>query len=188
MISVRENKVHRLKVTLRDVRPTVWRRIEISSTASLADLHDAIQAVMPWLDMHLHEFTIAGATYGPLDDDAPEDCIDEQSVTLTHAVPAGARFTYVYDFGDNWIHDIDCEDIVDAEPGLSYPRCVTGAGAVPPDDVGGTDIYADFVVAMADPNHPEHQQWAEWIGSAWDPGRFSINEANEALRELNVRS
>lgn len=186
MIGVQQNTVHRLKLTLREVRPTVWRRIELASSASLADLHDAIQAVMPWLDVHLHEFTIAGVTYGPADDDADEDCIDEQAVTLADVVPVNARFKYVYDFGDNWVLDLACEALAAAEPGLSYPRCLAGDRAAPPDDVGGASGYADFVAAIADTTHPDHQQWTEWIGDEWDPDRFSINEAHEALRELTV--
>ncbi|WP_431900437.1 plasmid pRiA4b ORF-3 family protein [Nonomuraea sp. bgisy101] len=48
--------VHQLKVTLRGVRPPVWRRVHVPSAANLAELHEAIQVVFGWQQHHLHVF------------------------------------------------------------------------------------------------------------------------------------
>jgi hypothetical protein len=56
--------IHQLKVTLKGIRPPIWRRIQVRSTITLAELHDVIQATMGWYDSHLHEFRVGGTTYG----------------------------------------------------------------------------------------------------------------------------
>jgi hypothetical protein len=53
-----------LKVTLRGMRPPIWRRLEVPIRMSLGLLHDAIQATVGWEDHHLYMFDIAGPSYG----------------------------------------------------------------------------------------------------------------------------
>jgi len=48
--------------------------------------------------------------------------------------------------------------------------------------VGGWSGYADFLDAMADPQHPDHDYLSEWIGGRWDPEFFTLDGANEALK------
>ena len=55
------------------------------------------------------------------------------------------RFVYEYDFGDSWQHEIVLEKILEPEPNVAYPRCIEGARACPPEDVGGIWGYADFL-------------------------------------------
>lgn len=55
--------VHRLKVTLRQVKPPVWRRIEVPSSIKLSDLADVLEAAMGWLGGHLHTFEADGVLY-----------------------------------------------------------------------------------------------------------------------------
>lgn len=55
--------VHQLKVTLRDIRPPIWRRVQVSSNISLAALHDVLQVVMGWENAHLHQFEVGGAHF-----------------------------------------------------------------------------------------------------------------------------
>jgi hypothetical protein len=83
----------------------VWRRLLVPSRSNLADLHGTIQEAFGWMDCHLHEFTVDGVRYG-IDDgegwgDPPRD---ERKARLAKVTPAGARFEYVYDFGDDWTH------------------------------------------------------------------------------------
>ena len=42
-----------LKVTLRDIKPPIWRRLLVPGTMTLGDLHQAIQAAMGWDNDHL---------------------------------------------------------------------------------------------------------------------------------------
>jgi hypothetical protein len=65
---------------------------------------------------------------------------------------------YEYDFGDCWRHEIVLETVSPPEPGIKYPRCIDGARACPPEDVGGVPGFADFVRAIKDPNDPPLQR------------------------------
>lgn len=105
---------------------------------------------------------------------APGDRQDEDP-------PEGERLTYRYDFGDDWDHLITVEKILAPEPGVRYPRCVAGRRACPPEDVGGPWGYQEFLAAMADPAHDDHQHYRDWIGGTYDAAEFSAAEADEAF-------
>jgi hypothetical protein len=66
-------------------------------------------------------------------------------------------FEYLYDFGDSWRHDLRLEAIVLPDPQASYPRCLAGERRAPPEDVGESPGYEDYLEAMADPGHEEHE-------------------------------
>src|SRR5437660_1531725 len=71
--------IYQFKVTILDIKPAVWRRIQVSD-CTLAALHDYIQAAFGWCEEHLHEFEIDGERYGPPppdDMDFGVDWIDE---------------------------------------------------------------------------------------------------------------
>src|SRR4051812_49954929 len=94
-----------LKVTLYGTKPPVWRRLLIPGEMTLGDLHQAIQAAMGWDGGHLHAFDIAGRQYG--DPDSLDEVADEERLTLNKVLNTGvSRFTYTYDFGDNWEHTV----------------------------------------------------------------------------------
>ncbi|MGH9184303.1 MAG: plasmid pRiA4b ORF-3 family protein, partial [Acidimicrobiales bacterium] len=163
-------KVHQLKVVLRGAEPPIWRRLQVPAAMTLADLHRVVQVAMGWEDYHLHQFEIAGVTYG-IDDrqgwgPAPKD---ERRATLDRVARKGTTLTYEYDFGDSWDHDIKVEKVLDAEDGKSYPVCVAGERACPPEDSGGVWGYEVFLAALADPDHDEHDQFLEWVGGEFDP-------------------
>lgn len=174
--------VFQFKVSLLEVRPTVWRRIEVPSTYSFWDLHVAIQDAMGWLDYHLHEFQIPEpgeskpARIGIPDD----DFFDEDDPVLAGwNVPISAYFSaenplaeYMYDFGDGWQHAVKLEDVIPGLPGLRYPICRAGARRCPPEDVGGPHGYHEFLRAIRNPRHEEHDSCLEWVGGAFDPTDF----------------
>jgi hypothetical protein len=91
------------------------------------------------------------------------------------------KFSYTYDFGDNWEHVVLVEKVLDPEPGLHYPRCLAGKRACPPEDCGGPWGYADFLAAIQDPRHKQHEEMTDWIGGEFDPEAFDLDDVNEAL-------
>jgi hypothetical protein len=96
----------------------------------------------------------------------------------------GFKFRYEYDFGDSWLHQVLVEKILPPEPGQDYPVCIKGRRARPPEDVGGMWGYYDFLEAITDPDHEEHESYLEWIGGEFDPQAFDLEEVNQALRTL----
>jgi len=96
-------------------------------------------------------------------------------------------FTYTYDFGDDWRHRIEIEEITPAIPGIDYPRFVDGERRAPPEDVGGTPGFEEFLNAMAKPRHPERASMVQWYGSVFDPTDISLDEINARTAKLAKR-
>jgi hypothetical protein len=180
--------IYQFKVTLKDSDPPIWRRIQMPG-CTLGELHEVLQVVMGWEDCHLHRFDVRGESYGPLD---PEDALwdlekrDEEEISLSTIVKMArkVRFTYEYDFGDSWQHEIVLEKTLEPEPKVKYPRCIEGERACPPEDCGGVWGYAEFLEAIADPKHESHEDMLEWIGGKFDPEKFDLDAVNRELRRL----
>jgi Plasmid pRiA4b ORF-3-like protein len=182
--------VYQLKITLNDIRPPIWRRVQ-TKDCTLGRLHDIIQAVMGWEDYHLHEFEIGQQRYGALEqwqDDfwgADPDVANERKVKLSQLVEQGVKkFRYQYDMGDSWWHTITVEKTVPVEAGVKYPRCIAGERACPPEDCGGPWGYGDFVDAIQNPKHERHEELLEWLGGEFDPEAFDPEAANKELQEM----
>lgn len=181
--------VYQLKVTLKGFRPTIWRRIQVKGDIPLGELHMIIQLAMGWTNSHLHHFIIGKRPHlqfiGSARFDDGLDTADEDEVTISQVLPrAKTKIAYEYDFGDGWEHEVTLEKIIAAEPGVAYPRCVAGENACPPEDVGGVWGYANFLHALQDPNHDEHDTYVEWIGGAFDPQAFDLAAANRRLKRV----
>jgi hypothetical protein len=88
----------------------------------------------------------------------------------------------LYDFGDSWRHDLLLEAIVLPDPATSYPRCVIGGRRTPPEDVGGSPGYEDYLEALADPEHKEHENVLRWRGP-FDPEAFPLTAVNQQLQK-----
>jgi hypothetical protein len=187
-----KNTIVRACVTLLDVDPPIWRRIEVPADFTLARLHDVIQRVMGWQDYHLHHFDIQGVRYGrPSPDDAFDDrkIVDERSLKLGTLVDEANRvFSYAYDYGDDWQLAVVLESFAPAHPDAIYPRVVGGARAGVPEDVGGPWGYTEFLEAIADEDHERHDEMLEWIGNGFDPEHFEKHKINAVLAKLTPRS
>lgn len=119
--------VFQLKVTLRDSKPPIWRRIQVRGSTTLGRLHDILQVVMGWTDSHLHQFIVRDQYYGVPDPDWGQDVKSELRVKVGQMVSGVKdRFFYEYDFGDGWLHVIVVEKRLVPEPGIKYPHCLTG--------------------------------------------------------------
>jgi hypothetical protein len=174
-------QVYQLRITLQGIKPPVWRRVQVKDCA-LPKLHDVIQTCMGWMQSHLHSFDIGGEQYSEPDPDGAMEAEDERKVKLSQVVARGyAKLGYTYDFGDSWGHSIEIEKTLPPEPGVRYPRCVEGQRACPPEDCGGSWGYGNFLKAIQDPSHPEHQDMMEWIGGPFDPEAFDIEAVNAQL-------
>jgi len=150
----------------------------------MAKLADILLIAMGWSNSHLHAFTVDETRYGMHLDDYPEGEIDEKTVTVLQALRNEQPFLFEYDFGDSWEHDVVVEEVLRSSTALKHAVCLDGANACPPDDVGGTWGYGDFLVAIADPTHEEHEAVLEWFGEPFDPTEFNLGEVNAELQRL----
>ncbi len=174
------NSIISLKVTLRSTKPPIWRRLLAPANMTLADLHDVIQVAMGWDGGHLHVFDIDGRSYG--DRASVDDVADENRLTLGGVRKSGvARFGYTYDFGDDWEHAITIEKTLPAAEGTTYPACIAGKRACPPEDCGGPWGYQELLEIIADPAHPERAERLEWLDEDFDPEDFSLEAVNTRL-------
>jgi hypothetical protein len=177
--------VYQLKVTVRGSKPPIWRRMQVGSDTTLPKLHRILQAAMGWSDYHLHLFNIEGDDYSRPDPEYGDDMLNERSVRLGAFVQGpGFKFIYEYDFGDSWRHDVLVEKMLPPEAGARYPVCLTGKRACPPEDCGGIWGYANFLDAIGDPQHEEHDELLDWIGGSFDPEAFDLDAVNRRLRGI----
>lgn len=183
------NSIYVLRIDLAHLKPAIWRRLEVPAGITLARLHQVIQMAFGWTDSHLHGFEIDGAIYGPGDPDPFGFGVEEQDerkFRLAAVAGVGSRFTYTYDFGDDWTHVVKVEKILPPTPGVSYPRCTAGKNAAPPEDCGGPWGYAEMLQALADPDHPEREDYLECLGDDFEPKKFDIEELNAGLAALKI--
>ena len=179
--------VHTIKVTLAGSQPPIWRRLQVPSTMTLRALHDVLQAAFGWEDYHMWVFETPLGRYGLADRDL--EISSAAAKRLGQVAPHKTdRLGYTYDFGDDWEHIIVVEAISSPEPGIAYPRCLTGRRACPPEDCGGIWGYDYLIEILTDPRHEEHQERLEWLGldspSQFDPSAFDPAQANTALAGL----
>jgi Plasmid pRiA4b ORF-3-like protein len=176
-----------LKIELARIKPLIWRRVVVPETITLAKLHQVIQAVMGWSDCHLHQFEIGEWLYGIPDPDDPfgPPATSEARARLGKSLAGTTSFRYVYDFGDNWEHKIKVEKTFppDACP---VPLCIGGANACPPEDIGGPYGYPDFLDAVTNPTHPEHQAMLDWHGGPFDPTAVDSDAIDRRLQHIKL--
>jgi hypothetical protein len=178
---IRPEHVCQFLVVLPNTDPLVWRRIQVPESYSFWDLHVAIQDAMGWKDYHLHEFIVVDSKTGRTtrigipDDEMPDErpCLADWKTPIARFLTYGTDpVRYRYDFGDDWEHVLEFEERVSADGG-AYPRCMAGAGACPPEDVGGTHGYKEFLQVIRDVRHPEREAMLQWAGGSFDPRAFA---------------
>lgn len=183
-----EDRLYLLKIRLLEIEPDIWRRFVVPGDITLDRLHDVIQIVMDWQDYHLHEFTIGKKRYTE-NPESREEGVEGGRYRLVDLIKQkGRTFGYLYDFGDDWAHEIVIEDSRYFDPGLdSDLACIDGERACPPEDVGGVHGYLEFCHALADPGHEEHQSYKNWYaGFPWyngvfDSEAFDVDQVNLEL-------
>ncbi len=177
--------IYQFKITLKDIKPPVWRRIQVPENYSFWDLHVAIQDSMGWVDCHLHEFTTIVKNQNQIksiglpDFEMMEfDVLPgwEEKISDWFALDKLKVMDYTYDFGDNWEHRVELEKIIKKKDKTVYPVCIKGKRACPPEDCGGVWGYEEKLKIIKDPKHPEYDEIAEWMGEDFDSEEFDCAE------------
>jgi hypothetical protein len=178
--------VYELRIELDYTDPKVWRENQ-TYDCTFDALHNLIQAAMGWDCSHLYDFSAAGVMYSLFSEELEAitpNRADAETTFLSQAVLLGNRpflFKYTYDFGDNWEHTITVQRIVAADEQVTYPVCLAGGGACPPEDCGGVDAYQDLLEALSDPDNDQHDDAVESLGR-FDPTAFNAKTATRTMR------
>lgn len=129
---------YQLKVRLLGIRPMIWRRVLVPVSTTLRELHGIFQVAMGWEGIHLFLFDVCAVRYGSFELHAANPDVS----LLEFGFREHERFSYIYDMGDHWEHEIRIEAL-NPSPKKSYPTCVGGSGACPPEDCGGPHGYLE---------------------------------------------
>jgi len=144
---------------------------------------------MGWLDYHLHRFEISDRLYGQPeiagDDHIGPPLFSDRNTHIAQLLERGVdRFTYTYDFGDDWRHDIEIEQTLQAQAGVEYPILVTGERRGPPEDCGGPFGFTEFLTAISDPGHPNHTDAMDWYGKPFDADEMELDKVEAMLSRI----
>ncbi|MFN0008320.1 MAG: plasmid pRiA4b ORF-3 family protein [Planctomycetota bacterium] len=177
-------------VRLEEIEPPIRRRFLIAKSATFRELSEAIQDAFGWGGHHL--FVFQGKRKGPPIAGVPSDEMlervpDARKVKLASYFGEGkpAKCRYLYDFGDDWMHEVKCAGLIRTEEKFRR-RLLSGARAGPPDDCGGVGGY-ERCVALAlgeaeedqdEDEREESRELLEWLGD-WKPERFVLKEARK---------
>ena len=182
--------IYRLKITLIGIDPPIWRHIQVPSTILLCCLHDALQPVMGWTGSHLHQFEKDGNYWGVQEHDefSELDLIDERQTQLGNVLEKeGDALIYVYDFGDNWRHEVVLENVIPVNHVVKTPICFGGERRCPPENVGGVRGYGEFLEVISDPTHEEYEHLAGWAGGPFHPEDFDVKAVTETFARMRWR-
>ncbi len=192
---IQNSSVFQFKIQIKDTsKPPVWRRVTIPSYFNFLQFHYIIQIIFGWTNSHLYQFSEkffgSKSVITTIYDDhevGDEQQIAAAEVLLSHIFNIeNQRYTYTYDFGDSWEHQIILEKII---PGVAHGvRLLEGKGACPPEDCGGVWGYGNLKKIMEDKSHPEHMEYREWLGlerkEFWNPNSFDVEETQNVLNNL----
>lgn len=181
--------LYEIRITLLHLKPAIWRRVGVPKDITLGGLHDVIQVAMGWEDAHMHEFNINKKRYGPEMPnpfDPADSTIDEDTVRLSDIAKPKAKFLYWYDFGDDWMHELEIERETESDTGKRNARCLAGELACPPDDCGGPPGYAEMLAVLSDPSHENRDELLEWMGEDFDPAQFDLQAVDKQLARFKL--
>ncbi|MFM1655827.1 DUF6155 family protein [Brevibacillus sp. B_LB10_24] len=180
--------VYICRIELNDINPKIWREFRFHPEVTFHQLHKIIQTVMGWENYHLYEFHVNEKVFG-LPDPTFTDMEDHEvlnarrEIVQKHVNEEDTVFTYVYDFGDDWKHTITLIKIDSVTVSDHAPLCLGGARSCPQEDVGGVWGHQHMLEVLFTSNHPERDQFIDWIREGYDPEYFSCEEVNLELQK-----
>lgn len=181
--------VYQFKIELKDTRPPIWRRIQVPETYTFWDLHVAIQDVMGWLDYHLHQFDIVNlSTEIKTEIGIPDEEFErDRDILPGWEQKIAGWFTvnnrladYMYDFGDDWEHAVEFEEVLSRDRNIKYPICVDGQRACPPEDCGGVWGYEEICRGESE----FQEEYSDFDPESFDAKEVIFDDPDERLKIL----
>lgn len=178
-----DGAVIQVRLELADVRPTIWRRLLVSTRASLLELHGVIQRALGQDEAPQHAFEVDGVRYA--DPEECTDCTTETTALTSLDLHPGARLTHeVETEGQPWRHVLTVEQVSPRLVGQRLPVCLAGERAAPPDDVEGPARYQDLLAALTAPLDARTAELREWLPDGFDPDYVDLTAINAQLARL----
>lgn len=185
-------KAYQMKITIKDSHPPIWRRFIVPAELSFSQLSVVLNEVMGWCGYHLFsfEFNNIGLCLEEADengDDWPVEDFDrdDASVIMLEAyLDKEKRFTYVYDFGDDWRHAVVVEKIIE-EYEFNYPVVLKFKGETPYEDCGGIYGYYQLLETLKNPSDPEYKNLKDWTEGHFIE-KYDIEKVNHRLKGLKL--
>lgn len=173
-----------IRVKLQDL--ACERILTVPSDFDFVLFHRVLQAAFCWHNEHLHQFVLETDEYGrptkiiepagfgdESDVDFPGmpeiEKINSSDVTLGDIFGKYKKMVYEYDFGDDWIHEIELKKVISNSPDPEA-HCIKAKGDAPMEDSGGVEGFKDIQRIMKNPDDPEYENTMEWVKSMrWNP-------------------
>ena len=176
-------RAFQMKITLRGMKPVVWRRFFVPEDMTFSDLANVLIVVMGWNGSHLSAFELPKSGMNIManpwsDDETQFGERNGKTVKLSQFLPDEKKFIFVYDMGDNWEHEVVIEDVRENYPAL-YPAVLAYEGNCPPDDCGGVWNYMD----MLEDDDEDAKEWLEECSTV-----YNMEETNAELRAFKAGS
>lgn len=186
------------KIKLKGItKPPIWRKVSVPENFTFLQFHEVIQIVFGWYNYHLFEFR-EKEYQGNFRITIPsEDDFDFETKTYDASKTKLSGFfsenmkklLYIYDFGDDWVHEITLESVSEEKSNKAY--CISGKGTCPPEDCGGIYGYKHLKQVFQEmPESEEAQEFREWLGlgldddEAWNPNLFDAEEKKDINEDL----
>lgn len=188
----KKHKYYQIKVSIRDTHPPVWRRLLIPEGITFHELNAIIQLAFDWCGYHLYSFEVGATLHEEgifielpnIDNWGFRETKNSKTIKIDRYFEEFKRMKFTYDFGDNWIHDILIEKIIEDDEKLKYPICTKAKMASLPEDCGGPWGYEELMDILSDKNNERYEDMKEWsIGMEEDRTKVDIEDINEKLKE-----
>jgi len=181
-------KFFQIKISIKQSKPPIWRRCLIPAGITFDQLKDILIEVMGWGGFHLTSFEVPDEKliienrYENEDSFVPYDYNwkDAQITKIDSYMKVGKWFTFTYDFGDDWEHRVEIEDVV-IDDTLTSPKVLKYKGDCPPEDCGGIYGYYDILETLKDKNNPEYKEMSEWFKAGFS--EYDIEDVNDYLED-----
>jgi len=144
----------------------VWRRVIVPESLTLGELHLVIQTVFGWRNSDAFSFKFKGGEPGKL--------------TSLGQLEAGNSDELLYEYGSKWSVRIMILSRYEAS-GAKPVRCVAGAGAAPPEFIGGPLKFRKVLSVLESGNDAEKHAAIKELGQDFIPWEFNLEACNRSL-------
>ncbi len=180
--------IYQFHISLSFSEPLIWRRIRVPGEMTLQQFHRVLQISMGWSGEHNHQFYVGKVFYNSSPSDEHKKSYNEADYDL-HSLEEAIKwcFTYMYDAGDGWEHEIVIEETLPAESGQKLPEVIDGEWACPPEEIGNVHNYEEYIHAWENPNSEKNQKiLSQYVLSEFDPYAFDSHHLNEQLKKCKI--